>query len=252
MSREHDPPHPKRITLGDITRAELTKAVSDPAVPLICAAVLALNTVLFALAGADVVRLALGGGPTRLSDIGALMLAPLYLFLVIPTHLGAGEYPSGQLRVSLAAVPQRGRLVIAKLVTLTAVTTTTAAVTLLPGRLVITTAQSLPADQVVLDVVRWIATYVLMSYVAYALAVLLKNRVTPVAILVLIPIMTATGVIPWAAGIRLLPDQLSLSMLGTPGFDVTAVQPHVAVLLLALWSATLLTIQATVLLKRDA
>lgn len=236
-----------------MTRAEVTKALTDPAVPRAAVAAAAVATALFALAAADVVRLSGGGGGlVRLADLGAVLFAPVYLFLLVPVLVAGGEYASGQYRVTLSAVPDRGRLVVAKLVALGAVVVPAAVLAVLPGRLVVSVSEGLPAGSIALDLIRWVAAYVLMSCVAYGLATLLRSRIAPLAILALVPLLLATGVLPYPTVIRLLPDQLSLSLLGTPGFDVTAVPPGVAAALLALWAGVLLAAQAVAVLRRDS
>lgn len=248
LAREDAP----TIRLRDVTRAEITKALTNPAVPRAAAAAAAVNTALFALAAGGVVRVARGGGLLRLSDLGAVLFAPVYLFLLVPILVAGSEYASGQYRVALSAVPDRGRLVVSKLAALGAVVVPAAVVAVLPGRLIVSVTNDLPAGSVALDLVRWIAAYVLMSCVAYGLATLLRSQIAPLAILALVPLLLATGVLPYPAVIRLLPDQLSLSLLGTPGFDITALPPGAAAALLALWAGVLLAAQAVAVQRRDS
>lgn len=237
--------------LRDVVRAEVTKALTAPVVPLAGAAALVVGTALCALASADVVRLAAGDGVAELSDVGALMVAPIYLLLVIPVHMAGSEHTGGQLRLTLAAVPDRVRLVVARLAALFVVTPVAAAA-LLPGRRLVAGAEGLPVGAVLLDGARWTAASVLMGCVAHGLATLLRSRVAPVAILVLVPLLLATGVFPFPAVIKLLPDQLALSLLGTPGYDVTALPSTAAAALLAAWAAALLVAGSLAVLLRDS
>lgn len=240
------------IMFGDITRAELTKILTDPTTRLAFAAALVVNTALFALSGADVVRLASANGSVQLSDIGVVMFAPVYLFLVIPVYAAGGEYGSGQYRVTLAAVPDRTRLVLAKSAALAAAVVPAAVAALLPGRLLLAAGHGLGPVATLLDVTRWTIAYVLMSCVAYGMAHLFRSRIVPLAILTLVPLLLATGVFPWPAVIRLLPDQLSLSLLGTPGFDVTELPAGLAAILLTCWAVTLLVAHAVATHVRDS
>lgn len=240
------------IRLRDVVRAEVTKALTEPAVPFVLAAVLVLNTALCVLASSDVVRLSTGDGLVQLSGVGAVVLAPAYLFLVVPVHLAGSEHAGGQYRLTLAAVPDRSRLVAARLAALAAVVVPAAALVVLPGRLVVTVGGGLPVGAVVLDLVRWTAAHVLLGCVAHGLATLLRSRVAPIGVLALGPLLLATGVLPWPAVIRLLPDQLALSLVGTPGYDVTALHPAVAAALLTAWAAVALAAGAVAVLQRDS
>lgn len=240
------------IRLRDVTRAETAKGLTEPGTRAMYVAALVVNTALCAVASTDAVRLATGDGLTVLSDAGVLMFAPVYLFLVIPVYLAGGEYITGQIRLTLVAVPNRTRLVAAKLTALAAIVIPAATTALLPGRLIVTLSDGLSLGAILLDLTRWTAAYVLMSCVAYALAVLMRSRIAPIAILALVPLLLATGVLPFPAVIRLLPDQLSLSLLGTPGYDVTALPPAIAAALLSAWAAALLVAQAVAVLLRDS
>lgn len=248
----HDVPASGRIAYRHLVRAELTKIATDPVIPRVFWGVLAVNTALCALAVTDSFRISGSQGLVRLSDLGAVMFAPVYLFLVIPVYAAADEYVSGQNRITLVAVPNRRRLLAAKLLSLALVIGPSAILTLLPGRLTIAVTHGLDPAPAMADLARWSTAYILMSCIAYALAALLRSRVAPLAILVLIPLLLATGVLPWPGLIKLLPDQLSLNILGAPGYDVTAMAPTSALLLLTTWAATLIAAQGAALLQRDS
>ena len=70
--------------------------------------------------------------------------------------------------------------------------------------------------------------------------------------LVLIPILIGLGFLQRHAGLRLLPDQLALSLLGTPAYEVTALPPVVAGIALSAWASLAATAAAAALLSRDA
>lgn len=240
------------VSVRDTARAEITKGLTQPVIPLVCLIVLVLNTALSTLASTDLVQLSAAGGLVDLSEMGAVMLAPVYAFLVVPACLAGDEYVDGQLRVTLAAVPHRGRLLTGKLAAAAALVVPGAVLVLAPGRAILAVSQNLSLPATLADLARWVAAYTLLSFVAYSLAALARSRVAPVAILALIPLLIATGVFPFANIVRLLPDQLSLSLVGTPGFDVTALPPAVAAVLLSTWVLTLGAAQATAFLLRDS
>lgn len=132
-----------RIDYPNLVRAELTKIVTHPVIPRVLLTLLVVNTALCALAVADNFRLSGSQGPVRLSDLGGVMFAPVYLFLVIPAYAAANEFISGQYRITLTAMPDRRRLVTAKLLSLGLVMGPAAVLSLLPGRLLIAASQNL-------------------------------------------------------------------------------------------------------------
>ena len=66
-----------------------------------------------------------------------------------------------------------------------------------------------------------------------------------------LPMVVATGVIQWNEGIRFLPDQASLSLLGMPAYDVTEISSATAIFTLSLWSALFMLIYVALFLRRD-
>lgn len=256
MLAEHEPATltsaAPAIRWSDVMRAEVTKIVTDPAVPLVCLMTLVVNTGLFTLAASGLVRLSTGDGLVRLADLGQVMFSPVYLFLVVPAFAAGNEYVSGQHRVTLTATPNRTRLATAKAAAMGAVVLPAAVLVVLPGRLVLTVTEGESIGDIVLDIARWTSAYTLMSCVAYGLATLLRSRVAAIAILALVPLLLATGVLPWPQLIRLLPDQLSLSLVGAPGFEVTATPVGTAAALLAAWAVIALSTQAAAVIVRDS
>jgi hypothetical protein len=213
---------------------------------------LLLNTALGVIHAADLVRLGVGSRLVPLSDLGALMFAPVYVFLVLPVYAAGSEYQSGQIRVTLAATPNRVTLALAKLSALLTVAVPAALLVLVPERLTITIADGTDGGGILLDLGRWVAAYTLMALVAYGLAGLLRSTVAPLAILVLIPVLIATGVFQVPEVIRLLPDQLSLSLLGTPGYSVTELPPEFAAAALTTWALLLAAAHGLALARRDS
>lgn len=184
---EEDRLRTSAVSVRDATRAEITKGLTQPVIPLVCLVVLVINTALFTLASTELVRLSAGGGLINLSEMGAVMLAPVYVFLIIPAWLAGSEYVDGQLRVTLAAVPDRGRLIAGKLAAAVALVVPGTVIVLLPGRVILAVSKDMSLPAALSDLARWTAAYTLLSFVAYSLAVLVRSRVAPVAILALIP-----------------------------------------------------------------
>lgn len=249
--KEESRPLTRAISVRDVARAEITKGLTQPVILLVCLVVLVINTALFTLASTDFVRISGASGLVDLSAMGAVMLAPVYVFIIIPACLAGSEYVDGQLRVTLTAVPDRMQLIAGKLAAAVAMVVPGAGIVLLPGRVIFAVSENMSLLATLTDLVCWVAAYTLLSFVAYSLAVLTRSRVAPVAALALIPLLIATGVLPFADIVRLLPDQLALSLVGTPGFDVTALAPAVAAVLLSIWVLTLGVAQAVAFLMRD-
>ena len=68
----------------------------------------------------------------------------------------------------------------------------------------------------------------------------------------LITLLVGTGILQWPRVLRFLPDQAALSLLGTPGYSVTALPAATAALTLTTWAAVCLAAYATALVCRDA
>lgn len=239
-----------KIRFRDIVTAEITKIRTHPATTAALAITISANTLLAVLDTTDAVRLGVGAQPTRLSDLPAVAFAPVYAFLVIPVWAAGSEYQDGQIRTTLTAVPHRATLAASKFAAMLAITLPAALLVLLPGQLIADVGRR-SAGELLLDLARWVAVYVLMSAIAFGFAGVVRSVFVPLGVLVLTPILVATGVFQWPAGVRLLPDQASLSLLGTPGYDVTAIPPLTAVLVLLAWTLVLDAAYLTTLLHRD-
>jgi ABC-2 type transport system permease protein len=99
-------------------RAEWVKALSDPATWWVLAALAAL-TMAAGLAGVAAARCPAAGcgqDPARVSLTGFYLCQPVAA--VAGVLAIGGEYGTGMMRVSLTAVPRRGRLLAAKTVVL--------------------------------------------------------------------------------------------------------------------------------------
>ena len=239
------------IRQRDVIGSEITKIITHPATVLMLAITLAVNLFLAVIDASGLIFYT-GAGPSRLSSFGMVMLAPLYAFLVIPVWAAATEHHGGQLRMSLTATPRRGTFTLAKLTATILVCLAAAIIAIVPARLVIGIASGLNPAELALNCTQWVGVYVLMSLIAFGLAGLLKNTIGPLGIMIALPVVVATGILQWPDGIRFLPDQASLSLVGTPGYDVTELPPGIAVLVLLAWAVLAIVVYTIVLLRRDA
>lgn len=244
---------PPVIRRRDVVAAEITKIITDPVIVVMLAVTVVVNTLLAVIDAAGVV-FHTGGAqePSTLSSFGTLMFAPVYAFLVLPVYAAASEYRGGQLRMSLTATPDRHILLFGKLAAMIATVLTAAVIALAPARLVIGVSEGRGAGGLVLDLGQWTAAYVFMSVIAFGLAGLLRSTVTSLGILITLPVVVATGVLQWPEGLRLLPDQAGLSMVGTPAYDVHRLPPGIAALILTVWALLSLAVYALSLMRRDA
>ncbi|WP_435111040.1 ABC transporter [Nocardiopsis synnemataformans] len=247
------PVEPPVIRRRDVIAAETTKIITNPVAVVMVAVTVAVNTLLAAI-DASGVTFYTGGGqePSTLSSFGTLMIAPVYAFLVLPVYAAASEYREGQIRVSLTATPDRRTLLLGKLAAMTVAVLAAAVIVLVPARLIIGFSEGLEAGELLLDLGQWIAVYAFMSFIAFGLAGLLRSTITSLGILVTLPIVVATGVLQWPEGLRLLPDQAGLSLVGTPAYDVHELSPGVAALTLTVWTLVSLAVYALSLMRRDA
>ncbi|MFZ2751239.1 MAG: hypothetical protein WAZ15_13170, partial [Propioniciclava sp.] len=164
----------------------------------------------------------------------------------------ASEYQGGQLRMSLTATPDRNRLVICKLAALTLVVLPGALLTLIPARLILGFHNGLPVAELLTDVVRWTAVYLLMSLVAFGLATVLRSAIAPLSLLGALAVFVNAGFLPWPEGLRFLPDQAAMNMLGTPSSEVTVLPPAIGALTLTLWALVATAGHAVTLARRDS
>ncbi|QPL05528.1 ABC transporter [Actinomyces respiraculi] len=241
------------IRWRDTVRSEITKITTHPATFLMLVIAVAANLLLAAI-DASGVTFYTGdpSGPSSLSDFGVVMIAPLYAFLVIPVWAAATEYHGGQLRMSLSATPQRGRFILAKLAATLTIVSVAAVVAIVPARLVVGVTDGMGPVAVLMSCIQWTVAYVLMSLVAFGLAGILKNTVAPLGIMIALPVVIATGILQWPDGLRFLPDQAALSLVGTPQFDVHEIPPPVAAAVLVIWACVAVAAYAFSVTRSDA
>lgn len=249
---------PPVIRHRDAIVSEITKITSHPATLLMLAITVVANLILAGVDAAGVPfyttneQLAGLEEPSTLSSFGIIVLAPIYVFLVIPVWAAATEHSSGQMRMSLAATPRRGKFLAAKLIAMLTVTLVAAIIATVPAQLVIGLADENSVGDLLIDCLRWVAAYVFMSVIAFGLAGILKSAIATLGIMIGLPIVIATGILQWPDGIRFLPDQAALSLVGTPGYDVTELPPGIAALTLLGWSIIAVAAYAGAVTRRDA
>lgn len=243
--------HPA-VRLRDAVMAEVTKISTHPATALSVLLTLTVNTLLGVLGTTDVVRIGIGSGSTPITALSGVMFAPGYLFLIVAVYAAGSEYHGNQSRTTLVAIPNRRRLVLAKLLGLISFVVPAAVVVLVPERIMLGLSGGAGIGDILFDTVRWAAAYLLMSLVAFGLAGLTRSTVTPLAILLAIPILIATGVFQWPNGIRFLPDQAAMSMLATPAYEVTELPPVIAAAVILAWAITAISVYTLALVRHDA
>lgn len=249
---------PPAIRYRDVIASEITKITTHPATLLMLAVTVVAN---LTLAGVDAAGVPfyttneqLEGlePPSTLSSFGIIMLAPIYAFLVIPVWAAATEHSGGQMRMSLAATPRRGRFLTAKLVATLAVTIVAAIIATVPPQLVIGIAEGAGVGDLLTACLQWVGAYVFMSVIAFGLAGILRSAIATLGIMIGLPIVIATGILQWPDGIRFLPGQAALSLVGTPGYDVTELPVGIAALTLLAWSIIAVSGYSIAVTRRDA
>lgn len=241
------------IRRRDVIASEITKITTHPATLLMLIIALIANLVIAGIEASEV-RFYTGDETnfSTLSDFGIVMIAPIYAFLVIPVWAAATEHHGGQLRMSLTATPYRGNFVLAKLTAMLSVIVVAAIVAIVPARVVAGIGTGLSTGDLLINCVQWVAAYVFMSVFAFGLAGILKNTIAPLSIMIALPVVIATGILQWSDGLRFLPDQAALSLVGTPQFDVHEIPPGMAALVLAIWSIVAVAVYAITVARRDA
>lgn len=236
----------------DVFTAEMIKIVTHPATTLMLVLTASANMFLAAVDASNFVFVTGSAEPSRLSSFGIVMLAPIYPFLVLPIYAAASEYHGGQVRVSLVVTPRRSTFILAKVLAMLTVVVPAATIALIPARLIAGFSNSLTMGQFFDDLGRWSAVYILMSVIAFGLAGALRNAIAPLGILIALPVVLATGILQWPDGVKFLPDQASLSLLRTPGYEVTELPAATAALTLTGWALGLIAVYTITFARRDA
>lgn len=245
------------VRFRDVLNAELTKIRTLPATWIALAVAATANTVLGILAADDAIRIAGADGPAPVAQLGTLMLSPVYVFIAIAVFAGGSEYRGGQLRVTLAAVPDRTLLFATKLISAAAASLLAAAAAVLPGYLIQHAPTILHGDlsggDATASFAMFLVVYLLLSLVGYGFAIVSKTVVTPLAVLFITPVLvspTFQSTIPNI--VKFLPHEASLSLLANPTSPTTELSPGVALITLLAWTTGLLILAENRLSRRDS
>ena len=211
-----------------------------------------------------------GADPAKLSltgvDLGQAVVAVLAVLVV------GGEYGTGMIRTSLAAVPRRGTLLAAKAAVVTGATAVAGGVAvlgcLLAGRAVLpgrgfTVAHGYPAlsptDGAVLRAFAGSVLYlVLIALLSLGVAAAVRDSTAAVGVvlglLYLFPILAQTVGDPhWQRHLQqLAPMSAGLAVQATTGLHDLPIGPWAGLGVLACWAAAALLTGGTLLRLRDA
>jgi ABC-2 type transport system permease protein len=250
------PASARAIRLADVVGAEVTKIRTLPATWIAFAIAVVANTLLGIVAATDVIHIAGQAGPVDITHFGMVMLAPAYAFIAIAVFAAGSEYRGGQLRLSLAAVPDRNRFLVAKLIAIAGVTVPAAAVALLPGFVIqhadAVSTGDLGMGPATVDFGRLVIAYVLLSLVGSGFGLVAKTVVAPIAVLFAMPILISTtlgGTFPNV--VRLLPHEATLGFLDIPTNLATGLGRGAGLLVLTTWAALFLGAGWALVSRRD-
>ncbi|MFD1535536.1 hypothetical protein [Nonomuraea guangzhouensis] len=245
------------VRFSDTLAAERIKITTLPATWIALIIAFGANTLLGVIAATDVVRIAGHDGPIPIARLGTLMLAPVYVFIAITVFAAGSEYRGGQLRVTLAAVPDHNRLFAAKLIVSAALSLIASIPAVLPGYILrhaaAVRAGELRAGDVVVGFLALLTTYLLLGLIGHGFAVIAKTVVTPLAVLFLTPVLVSPSfqsTLPHM--VKFLPHEAALSLLRMPVDPATALHPAAGLLVLATWAALLASVAWKAFVYRDS
>ncbi|MEK4301554.1 hypothetical protein MKY30_19540 [Oceanobacillus sp. FSL W8-0428] len=241
------------IPFLNVVRSEFMKIISHPTIVLFIIITAILNIGLAILDTSGLVFYTANGmPPSTVADFGIVMFAPIYAFLILPVYAASSEYQGGQNRMTLIAVPNRQRLINGKVTAVVLAVLCGILVTVIPARLMINIFSDTGMSHKLIDLTCWAAVYLLMSIIAFSIAGITRSAIVPLSILIMIPIFVATGILQWPDGLRFLPDQASMSLLGTPAYEVTELPPWVAFFTLLAWALVCTIAYWLSFLRRDS
>ncbi|MER6828096.1 hypothetical protein ABT352_19105 [Streptosporangium sp. NPDC000563] len=244
------------VRFRDVLAAELIKITTLPATWIVLALGFGAGGLLGIVAATDVVRVAGQDGRIPIAELGAFTLSPVYAFVAIAVFAAGGEYPGGQLRVSLAAVPGRDLLFAAKLTASAAFCLVASIPAVLPGHLLrnlsAIRAGEPEAGDAVAGLLGLLAAYLLLGLVGFGLAVVTRTVVTPLVTLLLTPVLVSPmleGTLPHV--VSLLPHEAALSLIGMPADPATALGPAAGLLVSAAWATLSVAVARWTFVRRD-
>ncbi|MEZ5085692.1 MAG: hypothetical protein R2722_05405 [Tessaracoccus sp.] len=242
----------RTIRTRDVIAAEVTKILTHPVILYALGAVLIANIFLAVVASNEAIRFGTGNDTAPLSAFAAVMFAPIYAFLIVPVYAAASEYQDGQVRISLSAVPHRARLFTGKLAATMAVVVPAALVALLPARVILGLHHGLSTPDMLADIGRWVAVYLAMSLFVFGIAGVLRSTLAPLVLLTTLAVFVNAGFLQWPDGLRLLPDQAAMNVLGTPSYEVMELPAGIATIVLTGWAALAVVAYMVAFLSRDS
>ncbi len=266
------PPDPHRTGLRTALHAEWTKlrSTADPLWLLLATTASTTALGLTAAAGVSCRSAGCAADPARISlagiSLGQAVVAVLAVFAI------AGEYSTGMIRVSFAAVPRRGTLLTAKALVITAVVLAAGTIavlgSVLAGRLILpgkgfTPGHGYPplslADGPVLRAAAGSVLYLaLIALLALGVATAVRDSAAAIGavlgLLYLFPILAAVVTDPdWSRRLQQIgPMSAGLAIQATTGLHDLPIAPWAGLGVLTAWTAAALLAGALLLRLRDA
>lgn len=249
-----------------ILSSELVKLLTLRSVQIVLAATVVTALALAAVVAPSVREAILSNSPALAAGVvpedvgfevvGLCLVGPIVLGIVA----GSSEYQSGQLKTSLIAAPRRIRLIAAKAAALFLVTLVLGLVTIPSESLI---CQFLLGDLSVVQngiplslALRWlggIASWAAVAQIGFALAVILRQALVPLLVMILMSQLTLVMVhlvpgaqyLPFSAGVQLFDPSSIISE--TPS---AALSPFSACAALIAWVAGLTVVSFTLFKRR--
>jgi ABC-2 type transport system permease protein len=234
--------------------AEWTKVRTVPGTVWLLLGVVTSTALLGALAANT---MAAGGDPARTALTGVALGQAVVVVLGVATV--SGEYGTGMIRTTLAAVPRRLVVLTTKGIVVTALVLAAGTAAVLASMAVGGLYLDLPLDGPALRAAVGSVLYlVLIGLLAVGVAVLVRDAAAAVGLvlglLYLTPIVTSLVTDPdWHDRLqKLSPMTAGLAVQATVDLDAQPIGPWQGLGVLALWSAAALLAGGTVLRLRDA
>jgi len=248
------------MTMREATRAEWTKLRTRATNGWLLFGAIAF-TVALSAAAVGVLGGVPGQDPTRLSLTG-IALGQMAVVVLAVLTIG-GEYDTGMVRVTLAAVPRRGTVLAAKAAVVGAVTLVAGAVAvagcLLVGRLVLPAGGDALAGAPSLRAATGSVLYlVLVAWLGLGTATAVRTSAaaigTVLGLLYVFPVLAqGVGDPSWQRHLQQIgPMTAGLAVQSTTGLDGLPIGPWAGLGVLAAWAAAALLAGGLVLWLRDA
>jgi ABC-2 type transport system permease protein len=248
------------MTVCHATRAEWTKLRTQPSTHWLLLGAVAVTVALSAAAAAVLRALPVDQDPTRLSLTG-ITLGQAVVAVLAVLAMG-GEYDTGMIRVTLAAMPRRLTVLVAKAAVVGAVTLVAGAVAvagcLLVGRLVLPAGgHALAGAATPRAAVGSVLYLVLVAWLGLGAATAVRNSAaaigTVLGLLYAFPVLAeAAGDPGWQRHLQQIgPMTAGLAIQSTTGLDGLPIGPWAGLGVLAAWAAAALLAGGLVLWIRD-